>query len=223
VIWDQSINKYQPLCFYMEMYGKTWQLVCRHSARLCSAILGCYTAITEVVAKPMPCCAVSATPNCTIYSPGTAWCLPCWLTCTKSRIVEPRYTLTVLPFGTCTRSNPKSVCSGVMYRHSWMVRADDSDAFLNHSLKPRSMSNCGFIDTRNGTVCALTKLGLGFQQSPAIQQDTEVAQVRALRRRLRKLGLHIAGPDPDYQRKFPFVIEPLQPPPPPRGPPGLIS
>jgi hypothetical protein len=55
-------------------------------------------------------------------------------------------------------------------------------------------------------VCALTKLGLGFQQSPAIQQDTEVAQVRALRRRLRKLGLHIAGPDPDYQRKFPFVI-----------------
>jgi hypothetical protein len=38
-----------------------------------------------------------------------------------------------------------------MYRHGWMVRADDSDAFLNHSLKPRSMSNCGFIDPRNGT------------------------------------------------------------------------
>lgn len=92
-----------------------------------------------------------------------------------------------------------------MYRQGWMVRADDSDAFLNHSLKPRSMSNCGFIDPRDGTVCALTKLGLGFQASAAIQQDTEVAQVRALRRRLRKLGLHTAGPDPDYQRKFPFV------------------
>jgi hypothetical protein len=40
-----------------------------------------------------------------------------------------------------------------------MVRADDQDAFLNHSLKPRSMSHCGFIDPRNGKVCALTKLG----------------------------------------------------------------
>lgn len=108
---------------------------------------------------------------------------------------------------------PKPTCiyptfkhgTAAMYRQGWMIRADDQDAFLNHSLKPRAMSNCGFIDPRNGNVCALTKLGLGFQQSAAIQQDTEVAQVRALRRRLRKLGLHTSGPDPDYHRKFPFV------------------
>eukprot|EP01047_Picozoa_sp_COSAG01_P044887 COSAG01_NODE_4091_length_5357_cov_9.914036_1_plen_145_part_00 len=81
------------------------------------------------------------------------------------------------------------------------IRADDVDAFLMHSLKPRSMSNCGFIDPRTGEMCALVKLGLGFQASAAIQQDTEVA----VRRHLRKMGLRVSGPDPDYRRKFPYV------------------
>eukprot|EP01049_Picozoa_sp_SAG25_P001560 SAG25_NODE_71_length_17290_cov_41.467861_9_plen_107_part_00 len=92
-----------------------------------------------------------------------------------------------------------------MYRYGYGIRADDVDAFLMHSLKPRSMSNCGFIDPRTGEMCALVKLGLGFQASAAIQQDTEVTQVRAWRRHLRKMGLRVSGPDPDYRRKFPYV------------------
>jgi hypothetical protein len=109
---------------------------------------------------------------------------------------------------------PKPLCvyphfthgTSAMYRYGYGIRADDVDAFLMHSLKPRSMTNCGFVDPRTGEMCALTKMGLGFQRSPSIQQDTEVAQVRALRRRLRKAGLHTSGPDPDYGRKFPHVM-----------------
>jgi hypothetical protein len=109
-----------------------------------------------------------------------------------------------LPKPTCIYPTFKHGCAA-MYKQGWGVRADDEDAFLNHSLKPRAMLNCGFVDPRSGEMCALTKLGLGFQQSPAIQQDSEVAQVRALRRRLRRLGLQTTGPDPDYHRKFPYV------------------
>eukprot|EP01049_Picozoa_sp_SAG25_P007957 SAG25_NODE_682_length_5948_cov_2.801334_4_plen_97_part_01 len=63
---------------------------------------------------------------------------------------------------------PKPLCvyphfthgTSAMYRYGYGIRADDVDAFLMHSLKPRSMTNCGFVDPRTGEMCALTKMGL---------------------------------------------------------------
>jgi hypothetical protein len=92
-----------------------------------------------------------------------------------------------------------------MKRSGYGVKTDDVDAFLNHSLHPSAMSNCGWMHPDTGETCALVKLGLGFQQSAAIQQDTAVAQTRAIRRKLRQMGLHTSGRDPGYREKFEFV------------------
>ena len=59
-------------------------------------------------------------------------------------------------------TSSRSAASRPLGHHRYGIRADDVDAFLMHSLKPRSMSNCGFIDPRTGEMCALVKLGIGF-------------------------------------------------------------
>jgi len=109
---------------------------------------------------------------------------------------------------------PTPTCCLPTYKHgaaalsrwgmSWV--ADDTDAFLMHPLDPVSCTNCAYRD-HNGHMCCLVRMGLGFTNSPAQQQDTKIAELRAFRRRLRALGLHTAGPDPEF-RKPPPVVTP---------------
>ena len=90
-----------------------------------------------------------------------------------------------------------------MSRRGLGWRADDSDAFLLHPLQPESMPHCGYRD-EDGQLCALKRMGLGFTNAPAVQQDSMVASLRAYRRRLRRLGLHTAGKDPGFGEKWAY-------------------
>ena len=93
--------------------------------------------------------------------------------------------------------------AAAMSRRGLGWRADDSDAFLLHPLKPESMPHCAYRD-ESGQMCALKRMGLGFTNAPAAQQDSMVASLRAYRRRLRRLGLHTAGTDPGFGEKWQY-------------------
>ena len=91
-----------------------------------------------------------------------------------------------------------------MSRWGMAWREDDSDAFLMHPLQPEAMRHCAYRE-EDGTVCAMQRMGLGFTNSPAVQQDTMVANIRAFRRKLRKRGLRTAGDDPRYGKPWQYV------------------
>ena len=94
--------------------------------------------------------------------------------------------------------------AAAMSRYGLAWREDDSDAFLMHPLQPESMQYCAYRE-ETGTVCALQRMGLGFTNAPAIQQDTMVANLRAFRRKLRRRGLTTAGNDPRYGKPWEYV------------------
>lgn len=90
-----------------------------------------------------------------------------------------------------------------MTKYGCGLRADATDAFLLHKTRPESLKHVCGIDPDTGEIIAFTSMPLGFVVSAAVQQDTMVAQIRTLQRRLRKLGLP-TGTDPQYQQQWPM-------------------